>query len=63
MYDFEEDDECPKIGCKGIMKYPPIENCSCHMGNPPCSACTDGLLTCNKCGIDEDELELVNMED
>lgn len=50
----EEGDKCPE--CNGIMEYPPTQNCSCHI-NPPCSACTDKLLTCNECGYEEDPPE------
>lgn len=51
---YEEGDRCPE--CTGTLNYPPAENCSCHI-NPPCSACTDRLLTCDKCGFEEDAPE------
>lgn len=38
---------CPK--CDGTLVYPPVKDCSCHI-NPPCAACTDSRLTCDKCG-------------
>jgi hypothetical protein len=52
---FEEDDRCPECG-KGKLYYPPVENCSCHI-NPPCSACTDNKLICDKCGYEPEEPE------
>ena len=52
-YTVNEGDKCnvwnSGIYCKGTMIYPPIENCSCHI-NPPCSQCTDIVLTCDTCG-------------
>lgn len=54
----EEGDKCfHLITCGGILEYPLVENCSCHMGNPPCSACTDVELTCNECGWTEEDFE------
>ncbi len=49
----EEGDRCPEAGCKGMLEYPEVTGCSCHT-NPPCSACTDNPLTCNKCGWEEE---------
>jgi len=52
---FEEGDHCPE--CKdGKLYYPPIENCSCHI-NPPCSACTNRNLVCDRCQHEPDEPE------
>ncbi len=45
----EENDQCNLDACDGVMVYPPVENCSCHI-NPPCSACVANILTCDKCG-------------
>ena len=39
---------CPK-DCGGMLYYPLVENCSCHI-NPPCAACISVKLTCNECG-------------
>ena len=50
---YEEGDKCPEKDCSGNLVYLPTENCSCHI-NPPCSACTDKPLTCEKCGHEED---------
>ena len=48
--ELEEGQRCPMFGnCEGTMEYPKVENCSCHI-NPPCSACTENVLTCNYCG-------------
>lgn len=52
---FEEGCKCPECH-QGIMQYPQVENCSCHI-NPPCSACTSNLLTCSKCGCEDPEPE------
>ncbi len=50
---YEEGDSCPECD-NGKLIYPPVENCSCHI-NPPCSDCTDRLLTCTSCGNPVDE--------
>ena len=42
-----EGGKCPE--CDGKMVFPKVENCSCHI-NPPCSACVENRLTCDKCG-------------
>jgi hypothetical protein len=48
----EEGGECPE--CKeGILYYPKVENCSCHI-HPPCSACVNNVLTCPNCCWEED---------
>ena len=47
----EEGDSCPE--CVGVLGYPEVRGCSCHI-NPPCSACVDNPLTCDKCGFEED---------
>lgn len=49
---YEEGDVCPKCR-KGIIDWPPVENCSCHI-DPPCSACTSRLLACPKCGWEDE---------
>jgi hypothetical protein len=51
----EEGDTCGVVLCMGKLKYPKAENCSCHI-NPPCAACTDVKLTCDKCGRIVDDL-------
>ena len=52
---YEEGDKCPE--CKdGRLFYPPVQNCTCHI-NPPCSACTDRELECDKCGYQPEEPE------
>ena len=48
----EEGDKCPER-CGGVLAYPKVENCSCHI-SPPCGACTNNLLTCPVCGWVED---------
>lgn len=53
----EEGDKCPKSGCGGVLDFIREKACSCHI-NPPCSACTDAELGCEKCGFkDESEPE------
>jgi len=44
----EEGEICNWEQCDGILKYPPVENCSCHI-NPPCHNCVDNKLECDKC--------------
>lgn len=52
MKQLEEGDECQS--CKdGVMEYPPTVDCFCHLC-PPCSHCTDKLLTCDACGWEDD---------
>jgi hypothetical protein len=51
---YEESDRCPEGGCNGNFEYIREKSCSCHI-NPPCSACVDAPLTCNKCGHIPDE--------
>jgi hypothetical protein len=49
---YEEGDRCPE--CKdGILDWPKVENCSCHI-NPPCLSCTSSVLACLKCGWEEE---------
>lgn len=48
---FEEGSECPKEGCKGILIFPKVKKCSCHI-SPPCSACVENKLKCDTCGED-----------
>ncbi len=51
---YEEGQKCPE--CKeGILDYPKVQNCSCHI-NPPCSNCVDNKLTCEVCGWEEPEI-------
>ena len=52
----DELDKCPS--CDGVLVFPPVENCSCHI-NPPCSECTSIRLTCLACGWME---EVVSVE-
>lgn len=49
----EEGDRCTELKCTGVLDYPAVENCSCHV-NPPCSACTSVVLTCPECGWEEE---------
>jgi hypothetical protein len=49
----EEGDICNREGCLGTMEWTKDGECTCHI-NPPCSACTDGRLTCTKCGAQPD---------
>lgn len=50
---YEEGDGCPQPKCGGKLAWPKPENCSCHI-NPPCLACTRTVLTCKKCGWEDD---------
>lgn len=51
----EEGDRCPNCH-SGRLYYPPVVGCSCHI-NPPCSACVDNKLVCDKCGYEPEEPE------
>lgn len=46
----DEGEICNRDGCRGTMMYIKDRPCTCHTGNPPCSACTDAPLTCSECG-------------
>lgn len=50
----EEGDYCAYDDCTGKYEFVNQEPCSCHI-NPPCSACVDAPLVCNKCGDYFDE--------
>lgn len=39
--------------CQGRLKFSEPENCSCHLGHPPCSACTSTYLYCPECGWED----------
>lgn len=47
----EEDEVCPSCN-EGIMEWPEIENCSCHV-SPPCSGCVNKVLICNSCNYED----------
>jgi hypothetical protein len=49
-----EGDNCPEDGCTGILEYPPVENCYCHVC-PPCAACMNNKLTCTECGWEDED--------
>jgi len=48
----EEGSKCPDCGI-GVLEYPMVENCACHI-NPPCNACVENLLTCPECGWEKE---------
>ena len=48
----DEGDKCPELDCEGILEFPLVENCSCHI-NSPCSVCVENKLTCNVCGWED----------
>lgn len=56
----EEGCVCPACN-EGSLQYKPINEdhgCSCHI-SPPCSYCTDTVLTCDDCGFREgDDVEV-----
>lgn len=52
---YEEGDKCPECR-EGKFYYPPVENCTCHIF-PPCSACENRQLECDRCGYQPDEPE------
>lgn len=49
----EEGDDCPS--CKKGKMFFFIQGCTCHLGNPPCSACVNAPLICDKCGYEQEE--------
>lgn len=52
---YEEGDRCPECH-SGYLYYPPVIGCACHI-NPPCFACVDNQLVCDKCGFEPEEPE------
>lgn len=40
--------------CTGVIKFSNPENCSCHLGGAPCSACMATYLYCPECGWEDD---------
>lgn len=56
--EFEEGGCCPDAECFGILQYPPVQNCSCHI-NAPCSPCVDNRLKCPDCSWIEPEPEYI----
>lgn len=50
VFDYpEEGDFCNVLGCGGRLEWAPDGECLCFL-HPPCQACEDAKLTCNKCG-------------
>jgi hypothetical protein len=54
VHHLSDGDACPEAGCAGALHPHRIGDCSCHI-NPPCSACTDAVLTCDVCGWEQPE--------
>lgn len=52
VIDLDEGMQCPEGDCGGALYFPKVEDCSCHIA-PPCAACTDIVLTCNRCGWED----------
>ena len=52
MIEVTEGDICPSCN-SDVLTYI-IRNCSCHTGNPPCSACVNSELECPFCGWKEE---------
>lgn len=50
---WDEGGICPKCN-EGILEIERPYACSCHL-HPPCSACLESYLVCNKCGYTEEE--------
>jgi len=48
----EEGDTCGRGGCRGVLSYPSVENCSCHI-SPPCAQCVENKLRCPVCHWEE----------
>jgi hypothetical protein len=51
----EEGEPCP-TECGGVLIFPPVKNCSCHIRSP-CSACVENKLACSECGWTQEEEE------
>lgn len=52
----EEGDLCNRDGCGGMIRFPKVEDCCCHI-SPPCSACVDNRLTCDACGAEPEDAQ------
>ena len=46
---WEEKGRCLYDDCTGFLDFYP-EDCSCHLGHPPCGSCVDAKLQCHVCG-------------
>lgn len=44
----EEGDICGFEGCQGRLEWRRVRSCSCFI-SPPCSACVDAPLICDRC--------------
>ena len=42
-------ERCNRGMCPGTIQERPVENCSCHLGHPPCGACTNPSEHCDTC--------------
>ena len=51
----EEGDRCGRDLCQGIIEIKPVENCTCHLGHPPCGACVSLPLWCPACHWESEE--------
>lgn len=62
FYGFTDGDGCNRHGCKGVIKLAPPDNCSCHLGCAPCTACSAPRHYCSVCDwaeeFDEDWADL-----
>lgn len=43
-----EGDVCNRNGCDGVLHFPPVADCCCHV-SPPCQRCIENELCCTKC--------------
>lgn len=52
-FPIEEGDKCV---CGGTFQYVKNGECSCHL-KPPCAACAESYLQCDKCSILPEEVQ------
>jgi len=53
---YEAGDVCNRDNCLGIIQEEEKRSCTCFLGHPPCSACTEPRAYCDECGwSDRDE--------
>lgn len=55
---YVEGDLCNRDGCEGTIVFNERRNCSCHLGNAPCSGCELRGLVCDECGVFPSEEDL-----
>lgn len=56
VFSVQEDQACVDPFCSGIYRFVLQSPCSCHI-NPPCSACVEAPLICDRCDCNLESLK------